>query len=94
MVQRGETLAKLTQGMQKLPQTLINVAVNEPGVRAQAKDVTAAVMAKNGELAGRGRVLIRPSGTEPVVRVMVEGEESELVSTIAAELADVVRGEY
>jgi phosphoglucosamine mutase len=94
MVQRGEPLAKLTQGMQKLPQTLINVAVNEPGVRAQAKDVTAAVMAKNGELAGRGRVLIRPSGTEPVVRVMVEGEESELVSTIAAELADVVRGEY
>ena len=93
MVQRGETLAKLAQGMQKLPQTLINVAVDEPAARARAQDVTAAVTAKNGELAGRGRVLLRPSGTEPVVRVMVEGEEPELVNTIAAELADVVRTE-
>ncbi len=94
MVQRGETLAKLTQGMQKLPQTLINVAVDEPSARARAQDVTAAVTAKNVELAGRGRVLLRPSGTEPVVRVMVEGEEPELVDAIAAELADVVRAEH
>ncbi|MCZ6457942.1 MAG: phosphoglucosamine mutase [Gammaproteobacteria bacterium] len=91
MVKRDETLFELKQGIQKLPQTMINVAVSEPGVRAVAADVTAAVAAKTRELAGRGRVLIRPSGTEPVVRVMVEGEELELVSAIATELADVVR---
>lgn len=91
MAQRGESLNELKQGIRKLPQTMINVAVSEPRARAAAADVTAAVAAKTKELAGRGRVLVRPSGTEPVVRVMVEGEEPELVSAIATELAAVVR---
>ena len=90
MISRGETLYELKQGIQKLPQKMINVAVSEPGTRAAAADVTAAAAAKTTELAGRGRVLIRPSGTEPVVRVMVEGEDPALVNAIATELADVV----
>jgi phosphoglucosamine mutase len=76
--------------MRKLPQTLLNVAVDEPQRRACADDVVQAVNEKSAALAGRGRVLIRPSGTEPVVRVMVEGESAIEVASVADELAAVV----
>ena len=55
-------------------------------------EVTQAVKSIEGRLAGRGRVLLRPSGTEPVVRVMVEGENLEEVTALAEELAAVVAG--
>jgi len=87
----GEDLATARRGMCKLPQTMINVAVPDPCGRATASDVVSAVAAKNHLLADRGRVLLRPSGTEPVVRVMVEGDDPTLVDTVAAELAEVVR---
>ncbi len=88
---RGERLAEATCAMRKLPQTMINVSVVNPGERALAEDVQAAVCAKNAELRDRGRVLIRPSGTEPVVRVMVEGDDADAVDRIAGDLAEVVR---
>ena len=91
LASRSETLKQARLGMCKLPQTMINVAVDNPSDRAAAADVQAAVCEKNSVLANRGRVLIRPSGTEPVVRVMVEGEDPALVETVAAELAEVVR---
>ena len=91
MIDTGEPLSKLKAGMHKLPQTMLNVTVPSPRKRAEASDVKAAVAAKSRLLAGRGRVLIRPSGTEPVVRVMVEGERPDEVADIAAELAEVVR---
>ena len=91
MVDSDQPLSVLKSGMQKLPQTMLNVAVPSPRQRAAAPDVAAAVAAKSDLLAGRGRILIRPSGTEPVVRVMVEGERPDEVAGIAAELADVVR---
>jgi Phosphomannomutase len=55
--------------------------------------VAAAIASAEVRLAGRGRVLLRPSGTEPVVRVMVEGEDAELVRGLAEELAGVVAGQ-
>ncbi len=63
--------------MSKLPQRLVNVRVRDRGALAQAREVDAAVRAAERELDGRGRVLVRPSGTEPLVRVMVEAPSDE-----------------
>jgi len=75
MIQTGRTLAELKSGMQKMPQVMKNVSVPAPKELAQSDEVLAAVRAVEAELGSRGRVLLRPSGTEPVVRVMVEGED-------------------
>jgi len=83
-------LSELVAGMTKAPQTLLNVRVENPQQRACDVDVTKAVTAASAELAGRGRVLIRPSGTEPVVRVMVEGDSVTEVTAAAEALAALV----
>lgn len=91
MVDQQRSLAELKRNMTKLPQTMINVKVADPAAQAGCPSVAQAVSAMDRRLNGRGRVLIRPSGTEPVIRVMVEGEDPAEVSAIAEELADVVR---
>lgn len=91
MMDSGRSLAELRAGMTKYPQTMLNVAV-PPGVDVvHAGAVQTAVQEVEQQLAGRGRVLLRPSGTEPLVRVMVEGEDAALVRRCAESLADVVR---
>jgi phosphoglucosamine mutase len=90
MAEFGSTLHNLKQKMAKLPQRMINVRC-APVVMG-VLEVTQAVKSIEGRLAGRGRVLLRPSGTEPVVRVMVEGENLEEVTALAEELAAVVAG--
>jgi phosphoglucosamine mutase len=92
MVEQRRSLHELKQAMKKLPQTMINVRVPDPSGQAACPSVVGAVDAMDRRLSGRGRVLIRPSGTEPVIRVMVEGEDSVEVNSIAEELAQVVRG--
>ncbi len=89
----GQSLKKLASGMHKMPQVLKNVAVASPRERAGSDPVLAAVAAKTESLADRGRVLIRPSGTEPVVRVMVEGEDPAEVNAVADELVAVVEAD-
>lgn len=79
--------------MEKFPQTLINVTVADREAISGAKAVWEAVERINAELEGHGRVLIRPSGTEPLVRVMVEAETAESADLICGELADLVRTE-
>lgn len=91
IVERGMTLSELSKGMQKMPQTMINVKIGSPKEVAVCSEVTTAAAAFDKKLTGRGRTLIRPSGTEPVVRVMVEGDDAAEVRTIAEELADIVR---
>ncbi len=89
----AEPLATSKKGMTKLPQTMINVRLPQR-VNLQAnKVIDAAVAAAEAELADSGRVLLRPSGTEPVIRVMVEGEDQMLVSDLAGRLAEVVQAE-
>jgi phosphoglucosamine mutase len=79
--------------MTKLPQTLVNVPVADREGLAQAAAVWQAVDSESSALEGRGRVLVRPSGTEPVVRVMVEAPTPEECETAAGRLVDVVRRE-
>jgi phosphoglucosamine mutase len=87
----GQSLKALKAGMQRLPQVMLNVPVQ--GVfRLEARpEVQAALQAAESRLAGRGRVVLRPSGTEPVVRVTVEGADAAQVRALAESLADTVR---
>jgi phosphoglucosamine mutase len=81
------------QAMSKLPQTLINVKVADREALDAAGAVHAAVEDEERALEGTGRVLLRPSGTEPVVRVMVEAPDEAECAAIAERLAAVVRRE-
>ncbi|MCY0966970.1 phosphoglucosamine mutase [Parathalassolituus penaei] len=76
--------------MSKMPQVMINVRRDGSRQISDCPEIEAAVKGVEARLAGRGRVLLRPSGTEPVVRVMVEGEDESLTATLAQELAAVV----
>ena len=91
MVQTGSSLNALCTEMQKMPQTMINVRIADKQRVMNDINVINAVKQLESEMAGRGRVLLRPSGTEPLIRVMVEGEQAEQVSRYAAQLADIVR---
>ena len=91
MIANDKSLKSLTSGMVRLPQAVINVGCNDPAAATECSNVSAAVGDVEGRLAGRGRVLLRPSGTEPVVRVMVEGEDADEVAGHAQALAQVVR---
>lgn len=94
MCQMDKSLHTLKSGMQKYPQLLINVRVNGPVDLSASDKVQSAIVAAESKLGKRGRVLLRPSGTEPLVRVMVEGENRQEVATVAQQLAEVVEQEY
>ena len=86
----GEPLHQLKARMKMLPQHMINVRLaHRDGVLDHA-DVQAAVTEAESQLAQRGRVLLRPSGTEPLIRVMVEGEDGAEVESLASRIAKVV----
>ncbi|WP_448565445.1 phosphoglucosamine mutase [Thalassotalea ganghwensis] len=87
----GKTLFELRQGMEKLPQVLVNVRFNGNSDPLSSHEVTLAVENVNNILEGRGRVLLRKSGTEPLIRVMVEGPDHDEVTTLAHQIADVVK---
>jgi phosphoglucosamine mutase len=91
IVNTGKSLHELKSGMQKFPQIMHNVKLKQRFDLDAAPAVRDAVAMVEEKLAGRGRVLLRPSGTEPVVRVMVEGEDGVLVQSLCSELADVVK---
>lgn len=86
----GEPLQQLKGRMKMLPQHMINVRLAHRDGVLDHSDVKAAVGAAETELDGRGRVLLRPSGTEPLIRVMVEGEDSAQVEQLAGQISAVV----
>ncbi|MGF1528827.1 MAG: phosphoglucosamine mutase [Candidatus Competibacterales bacterium] len=92
MVHSQKSLHELKAGMRKLPQTMVNVPMAHRVDVAIEPAIVAAVRDAEVQLGGRGRVLLRPSGTEPVVRVMVEGDDRARVASLAQELAEVVGG--
>jgi phosphoglucosamine mutase len=91
MKQTGQTLAELAAGMTKLPQVLLNVKVARRFDPRSAPKVEEAVRRIESRLANEGRVVLRPSGTEPVIRVMVEGRDEQATQAYATELAEAVR---
>jgi phosphoglucosamine mutase len=87
----GKSLHELKSGMSKYPQTLVNVRVSEKRDPETVDAVLQAKVEAEKELNGSGRVLLRSSGTEPLIRVMVEGKDVVLVDDIANRLAEVVK---
>jgi len=87
----GLDLATLRSGMTKYPQTMINVRVSGKVVLADHPELEPAVQAVEQQLGERGRVLLRPSGTEPLVRVMIEGDDAAEVDLLCNSLADTVK---
>lgn len=91
MVSIGRSLHDLKQGMSRLPQKLVNVPLEGALDLESSDEVQSAVKDVEASLADRGRVLLRPSGTEPLIRVMVEGQDEMLVDRYAHQIADAVR---
>lgn len=89
----GHSLAELASKMHKLPQSMINIRIAGSTDIASNKNVQFAVSNVESKLGKNGRVLLRPSGTEPVVRVMVEGEDLDIVEKLARELSELVATE-
>lgn len=91
VVEQGKSLQELASGMKKYPMLLINVRVTQKPDLDNNSEIQTALREAEAELADTGRVLLRPSGTEPLIRVMVEGQEQKLVETVAKKLAEVVK---
>lgn len=95
MCQQESSLLELRKGLHKFPQILLNIkladikgcSLDKPRIQQAIKDAESA-------LGTKGRVLLRLSGTEPLARIMVEGEDGELVTTLANQLADIVKSEF
>ena len=86
----GKPLADLKLGMSKFPQTMINVRLAKKVDITENNAINAAVAEAEQKLAGRGRVLLRPSGTEPLIRVMAEGDDQALVEQQVKAIAKIV----
>ena len=84
-----QSLASLKQVVKKIPQVLVNVPVQDKS-SVESKDVLEAVASVEADLKERGRVLLRPSGTEQLIRVMVEGEDLSKIKSLAENLREVV----
>lgn len=90
MLRSGRRLSELSAAIPRLPQVLLNVRVRERDGASASPELAAAVSAAEARLASRGRILVRPSGTEPLIRVMVEAERQEEAERVAAEVADLI----
>jgi len=95
MVSTGKGLAELAAGVQKMPQVMINVPVSGEAATnlVGSETINAAVKAVEEQLGDTGRLILRPSGTEPLIRVTLEGTDETQVNQLAKELANIVRTE-
>jgi phosphoglucosamine mutase len=91
MRQSGENLKSLLGGLRLYPQKLINVPISKGFSWKEDPEIMAGLAMVESEISGRGRVLLRASGTEPLLRVMVEGDDAALVQSAAEKLAEIVR---
>ena len=88
----GKTFSELAGIMKELPQVLVNATVpnDKKNIYLEDEEIVNAINEVEGKLNGVGRVLIRPSGTEPLVRVMLEGENQEEINEMANRLVDLI----
>ncbi len=89
--QSGKTLAELADEMEQYPQILINVRVKDKNGWEEKAEIRQAIETAQSELADTGRILVRASGTENLLRVMVEGKQQEQIERLANQIADVVK---
>ena len=93
VVEKGQTLADLAKEMPKYPQLLKNLRVEDKNAMMTNKAILAVIAEVETEMNGKGRVLVRPSGTEPLVRVMVEAETEALCESYVERILAVVEVE-
>ena len=88
----GKPLSELASVMTSYPQTIVNISVSKEGKLQFFTDPTIkeAIDSAKAELGDDGRVVVRPSGTEPLIRIMVEGKDKEVIVTIAARIAETI----
>lgn len=93
MLETGKSLSELCRDIEDYPQLLVNVKITESGKGrwSSVPAITDSIAAAEKELAGNGRILVRESGTEPLVRVMVEGKDKEMVERLANGIANIIR---
>ena len=96
IIESGKTASELANEIEIFPQVLVNAKVKNENKEVFHKDdeVVAKIAEVEGKLAGEGRVLIRPSGTEPLVRVMIEGADSARILAMAEELSDLISSKF
>jgi phosphoglucosamine mutase len=93
MIDEGKPLSELKKIMTVFPQLIINVKVKDKYKYNENKNIQSAVRKSEKRLSDRGRVVVRPSGTEPLIRIMVEGEDRQEANKVAAELAELIEKE-
>ena len=93
LVETGKPLSELSSVMEVLPQALVNAKVpnHKKEKYMEYPEIADAIQKLTDKFAGEGRVLIRPSGTEPKVRVMIEGKDQQMIEHDAKELADLIQ---
>jgi len=96
LTERGETLSDARKIMEILPQVLKSAKIpNEKKIRAmEDPDVLAACERLEAQLAGKGRILVRASGTEPIIRVMIEGQNIDEITRMADQLTTLIVSRY
>ncbi|NMA95704.1 MAG: phosphoglucosamine mutase [Clostridiales bacterium] len=96
MKRRGKQISELANIMKRFPQILVNVKADEEAKKSYRddKDIESAIKNVEAKLGGRGRVLIRPSGTEPLIRIMIEGEDQKIIEAYANDLAKLFRQKF
>ncbi len=96
MLSSGKKLSELAEEIKIYPQVLVNAKINNDYKKTYMKDeeVAMAIAAIEAKMEGNGRVLIRPSGTEPLVRVMIEGSDTEQIRVLAEELAALIEKKF
>jgi phosphoglucosamine mutase len=90
MHETGKSLSELATQMTRLPQVLKNVRVSNKTLAMEAAEVLLAIENATAKLEGRGRVLVRPSGTEPLVRVMAEGPDMQELNILVDQVVDTI----
>jgi phosphoglucosamine mutase len=91
LVRTGKPMSALARQFEPLPQKMENVRVSAGGAPLSAKSVQEAIASGEARLNGSGRVLVRASGTEPLIRVMAEGDDEGLVAQVVRDIAGAVR---